>query len=115
MLMKKLKSTLLFFALVACVVACVACGKPASYTVTFVNWDDTVLQETTVTEGVMPEYTVADPTREATAQYTYTFVGWDKMISPATENITYKAVYSQSINTYLITFADDDGTVLFSK
>lgn len=46
------------------------------YTIKFVDDDGTtVLQESVVEHGNMPEYTGDVPTKEATAQYTYTFAG----------------------------------------
>ena len=90
-------------------------SEDTKHQITFVNYDDSILLELELNEGEMPEYTLADPTRENTAQFSYTFVGWDKIIGPATEDLTYKAMYTETINKYLVTFADEDGTVLESK
>ncbi|MBO5046466.1 MAG: hypothetical protein J6C93_06310 [Clostridia bacterium] len=112
--MRKLKTFLLLFVATVCTFVLAACGEPTAYSVKFVNDDDSVLLELSVNEGETPEYTLEDPEKEATAQYTYTFVGWDKAISPATEDVTYKATYSQTVNKYTVTFVDEDGTVLQS-
>ena len=77
---------------------------PATYTVTFVDYDGSQLSVQSVTEGeaaIAPD----DPSREG-----YTFTGWDKDFSFVTEDITVTAQYS--INSYTVTFVDWEGTVL---
>ncbi|MBQ9743367.1 MAG: InlB B-repeat-containing protein, partial [Ruminococcus sp.] len=83
------------------------------YTVTFVNWDGTVLSTQNVAYGSAAK-APADPTREATAQYTYTFSGWDKSFSNITGDLTVTAKYTAVVNKYTVTFTDWDGTVLKS-
>ncbi len=113
--MKKFKQIFLSLVLAVFSFAFVACSMPKAYTITFVNYDDSVLLELILEEGFTPEYTLAEPTRESTEQYSYTFVGWDKVIAPATEDITYKAMFTQTVNKYLVSFVNDDGTVLQSQ
>ncbi len=77
---------------------------PVYYTVTFKDWNGTVLSTQQVEEGgaaVAP----ADPTRVG-----YTFTGWDKAFNNVTSDLTVTAQYT--INTYTVTFKDWDGTVL---
>ena len=84
------------------------------YTVTFKDFDGTVLDTQTVTEGesaVAP----ADPQREADAQYTYTFSGWDQDFTNITGNLTVTATYTETVNKYTVTFKDYDGTVLSTQ
>ncbi len=88
--------------------------EATTYTITFVDEDDNVLEAKPVVEGTMPEYTGATPTKEATAEYTYTFAGWDSEIKPATEDATYKATYTETKNKYTITFVNEDETVLWT-
>ncbi|MBR2265557.1 MAG: leucine-rich repeat domain-containing protein, partial [Paludibacteraceae bacterium] len=68
----------------------------ASYTITFVNWDGSNLQTTSVTEGEMPQYTGSTPARSDDEEYTYTFSGWTPAIVAATEDATYTATYTAS-------------------
>ena len=74
------------------------------YTVTFKDWDGTVLSTQSVLEGTAAT-APADPTREG-----YTFTGWDKAFDNVTADMTVTAQYT--INTYTVTFVDHDGTVL---
>ena len=64
------------------------------YTVTFKNWDGTVISQNTYNYGdavVVP----ADPTRPDDASYTYAFAGWDKTVATACSgNATYTATYT---------------------
>ena len=81
------------------------------YTVTFVNWDDTVLITETVKYGSAAT-APADPSRPADAQYTYTFAGWDKGFDNITGDLTVKATYSTELNSYTVTFVNWDDAVL---
>ena len=86
--------------------------KADSYrTVTFVNWDGALIEEQIVANGsaaVAPQA----PTREGDAQYSYTFNGWDVDFSSVTADMTVTATYTQTVNSYKVTFVNYDGTVL---
>ena len=83
-----------------------------TYTITWKNDDDTVLETDKVKENTTPSYDGETPTKAADAQYTYTFNGWDPAIAPATTDATYTATYTTTINTYTITWQNEDGTTL---
>ena len=107
---------LLAILVLMCILCISACNFfTPTHTITFVDYDGSILLELTVEDGVMPEYTLEDPSRAATAQYTYVFMGWDKQIEPATEDLTYRAIYNEITNKYTVTFVDEDGTVLDSS
>lgn len=80
-----------------------------SYTITFKNYDGTVLQTSTVECGETPSYTGATPTREQTAQYTYTFKGWSPTIAPATQDQVYTAQFNQTTRPYTVIWYDGTG------
>ncbi|MBQ4053315.1 MAG: hypothetical protein IJD33_03145, partial [Clostridia bacterium] len=68
--------------------------KKEKYTVRFVNEDNSIILETKVEEGAIPE-APADPTYTAD-HYTYVFTGWDKEITAVEDDVIYKAVYTKT-------------------
>lgn len=86
---------------------------PNTFTVTWVNYDDEVLDTLTeVAYGTTPTYEGEVPSRDRDAQYTYVFAGWTPEINEVTGNITYKAAFSTTLNTYTVTWLNHDGEVL---
>ena len=82
----------------------VAAAQPEMHTVTFKDWDGTVLKTQEVQYGGDAE-APADPTRVG-----YTFTGWDKAFTNIMADLVVTAQYE--INTYTVTFKDWNGTVL---
>lgn len=83
-----------------------------TYTVTWKNDDNATLKTDTVGRNVVPTYTGDTPTKAATAQYTYTHSGWTPEIVKATQDATYTATYTSTVNKYTVTWRDWDDTVL---
>jgi len=84
-------------------------------TVTFVNYDNTVLATASVKYGGTAVYPIKFlPTRASTDQYRYTFSGWDKPLTNITANTTFTAQYTSSFNQVTATFVNYDGTKLFT-
>lgn len=78
---------------------------PAECTVTFVDWDGTILQQTTTRPGMMVT-PPADPVRDG-----YTFKGWDSQdYTWVVSDLTITATYYDE--TYTVRFYDWDGTLL---
>ena len=86
-----------------------------SYTINWLNSDNSPLAQTTVAYGESPVYTGEKPSRPSTAEYTYTFAGWSPGIGIVTGDATYTATFTATKNKYLITFKDEDGSVLKSE
>ena len=69
----------------------------SSYTVTWKNYDGTVLDEESYAEGETPEYKGSSvPSKPSDAENNYTFSGWSPAISEVTQNITYTAQFTET-------------------
>ena len=85
----------------------IATFEAMKYQIRFLN-GTLVLQDTMVSYGEIPTYTGNEPTKEG-----HTFIGWSPTIYAVDKNQDYQATFS--INTYLITFASEDGIPLETK
>ena len=83
-----------------------------TYKVTWVNENGDVLAEDVVKYNVKPAYSGDEPVKTPTAQYSYAFNGWSPEIVAATEDTTYIATFTPTINRYTVTWVNHDGTVL---
>ncbi len=83
------------------------------YTVTFVDEDElTILDKQTLDYGATPVYGGVAPTKTGDAEFTWSFAGWDKEITTVTGDVIYKATYESTINTYTVTWLDENGDEL---
>ncbi len=82
------------------------------YTITWENWDGSLLETDIVEKGKMPEYNGETPTKAGGTQFAYTFSGWSPEISPAYSDQTYIATYLKETKKYLITWENYDGNLL---
>jgi hypothetical protein len=81
--------------------------EPIKYTVTFKDFDDSVLKTEDVDYGTSAT-APADPEREG-----YTFTGWDLPFDNVTDSLTVTAQYE--VITYTVTFLDYDGTTILKE
>ena len=83
-------------------------AQPTYYTVTFKDWDGTVLKTEEVLEGAAAT-APTDPTRTG-----YTFTGWDVAFGNVQSDLVVTAQYT--INSYLLTvyYVYEDGTTAMS-
>ena len=83
------------------------------YTVTWKNDDGTVLEtDANVIKDTVPTYNGAEPTKAPTAQYSYTFAGWTPAVESVSGDVVYTATFTESLNSYTVTWKNDDGTEL---
>lgn len=88
------------------------------YTITWKNWDGTVLCTEEFEYGERPSYSIwnPEPTRPDDEQYTYTFSGWEPNFSIVQEDTSYTAVYSASLRQFAITVSPSEhGTITPNK
>lgn len=71
---------------------------PLTHTITWMNYDGTVLATEEVVDGDTPAYNGDTPVMDADARYTYTHKGWSPAVTAATENATYIATYKGEPN-----------------
>ncbi|HOO23392.1 MAG TPA: InlB B-repeat-containing protein, partial [Clostridia bacterium] len=79
------------------------------YTVQFVNYDGSLIEEQTV-EYLRPAFepSVA-PTKPATVDTVFVFAGWDKEFEKVQENLVITAQYTEEERLYEVIFLDGDG------
>ena len=73
------------------------------YTVTWQNYDGTILETDYYFSGETPVYDGINPTKPGDSTYTYTFDGWSPAVTTVTQNVIYTAQYSSSYVNYTIT------------
>ncbi len=81
-----------------------------SYTVTWENYDGTVLyEENNVLRGTTPIFKGKTPTRADDDIYTYTFSGWSPEIAPVKSNVTYTAKFDYAKQPLTIVSSHESG------
>lgn len=81
------------------------------YTITFVDYNGTVLGTKTYHYGETIE-AIDDPTKAADNTYTYAFAGWDKELGICEGNETFTATYTPAYVEYKVVFKNHDGTTI---
>ena len=86
--------------------------KPYQATVTWKNYDGSVLKTTKVNYGATPVYE-GTPERTPDAQYSYRFAGWTPELGAVMGNAEYTAVYAKELRSYTVRWLNWDGTELY--
>ena len=82
------------------------------YTVTFKNYDGTVISTQQYDAGEAVVVPTETPVRPADRQYTYTFSGWDKdIVETVNADATYTAEFTGTLNKYSVSVSTVNGTV----
>ena len=83
------------------------------YTVTWKNYDGTIIEEDkNVPYGTTPHYDSLTPTRLPDVQHSYVFEKWSSEIVPITGDVTYVALYKDTVLEFEVIWENDDGTEL---
>ena len=94
---------------------------PRTYTVTWKNWDETVLTKNANVEHGTTVVAPANPTKADDNQYTYTFTHWSTtkngeaatdLTEPVTADRTYYAVYEATLRKHTVTWKNWDEAVV---
>jgi len=88
----------------------VRCSSISKHTITFKNDEDT-LQQSLINYGETPVFNGTTPVKNSTPMYSYTFVGWSPSIATVTQEATYIALFDSTLNTYTVTFKNDEDTL----
>lgn len=111
--MKNFKKTRNFVLVILSLFILGACQNTRTFKVTWKNDDGSVLLvERNLVKGTMPNYPGETPTKSATDEFVYHFDEWSPALAPIVGNITYTATYTKSLQTYKLTFLNDDDSVL---
>lgn len=84
---------------------------PSEYTITFVNFDGTILQSKNVPVNTIPAYSGTEPTKPQDDKYTYTFSGWDPKLSAVIGFETYTAQFTAAARAYNVILNANEGTI----
>ncbi|MBR6204428.1 MAG: leucine-rich repeat protein [Candidatus Methanomethylophilaceae archaeon] len=84
-----------------------ASTSPIELSVTWKNWDGTVLSTSKTTYGSTPSYAGAAPTRPSSSGHVYVFSGWSPSVGPITSDAVYTAVYKATSLSYSVRYLLD--------
>ncbi len=84
----------------------------STHIVQFCDEDGSLLAEVTVKDGEEAVFPYPLPTKEADEQYEYTFERWSEDVTAVTDDMTVRAVYSETLRSYDVYFLDENGIVL---
>ena len=82
------------------------------YKVTFVNYDDSIIEENYFEYGTTPECSIT-PTKQGDKRYEFSFDEWDNELSKVTGDTVYKAKFTEKDKMYSIKFYVD-GEIYYS-
>lgn len=87
-----------------------------TYTITWNNYDGSLIAEDTFAYGETPAPSVSTtPEKPADAQYIYTFAGWSPEIEAVTGDAVYTATFTGTLRSYEITFNNWNGMPLYTE
>jgi len=90
-------------------------AKIRYYTVTFLNFDETIFATQQVPYGSLAQAPADNPTMEDTIEYRYYFNHWENMDQIITQDTTIKAIYDIYDQYYSLRFYTNGGSSLISR
>ena len=91
--------------------------EPKTYTITWQNYDGSILEfDTNVSDGEIPSYDGATPTKPDNDEHYYVFDGWSPTVYPAVQDTTYTAKFLEENYIYhTVTFNSNGGSPIESQ
>jgi hypothetical protein len=83
--------------------------KEKKFTITWKDWDGSLISTYSVSYGTQAEWLSTNPTREPSIDYTYDFTGWSPALGRVTGDVTYTATYEEKQIKYTVVFVQDGG------
>ena len=109
----KVKKAFKLLTTVFALISLISCDKPKTYTVTWQNYDNSVLEtDNNVKKGETPSYDGEIPTREDDEQYHYDFKEWSPELTEVSKDIVYVATYTAT-PIYQVRFLNYNNEVLY--
>ena len=84
-------------------------------TISFYNWDDSLLYSYDAYKGEYPLYEGERPTKPSNDLYDYEFIGWDKEFEVLYEDTNYKAIFEEIEKSFTITDILENEEVYLNK
>lgn len=85
-----------------------------NHLVRFLNYDDSVLYETSIPYGESASYGGETPLRPEDEKYDYVFKEWDRDLSSVVSDLDTYAVYEKTLRKFTVIFQNYDGQFLES-
>ena len=82
------------------------------YTITWKNYDGSVIKTEQIPYGTTPKYDGDDPTKPSTAECSYSFKNWSPALVPVIGDAEYTAQFTETTRKYTIKWVNYDGTIL---
>jgi len=82
------------------------------YTVSWYNYDNSLLSSDLCEYGSTPFYFGTTPTKPETESYSYSFKGWTPEVVSVISDANYVATFEETKKAYTVTWLDYDGTEL---
>lgn len=83
------------------------------FSVTFLNYDSTLLYVDEVVNGGTATYVGVLPIRQSTPEIDYVFSGWDKDLTDVSDSFSTTALFDEFPVDYEVKFVNDNGTLLY--
>lgn len=87
-------------------------GSLATFSVSFVNYDNSVLYETTVLQGGTAVYVGDVPARPDSDSSTFTFTGWNRSLNNIQSDMVFVAQFASKARSFKAQFVNYDGALL---